>query len=157
MNPKVAEGSRPEQTMVRRALLLGAVAVPLSFGVGALFAGADGGWSAALGVVVVVANFAVHGLSLAWAAGISITLLQVVALVGFLVRMAVILGALVLLDRAAFFSPVIFGISVVLGTVALLGYEARLVARGVGARLEIPPDPAVAEAAEALRLREGAR
>lgn len=150
----MGETSKPEYTMVRRAVALGIVAAPVAFVVGALAGGAGGGWSALLGVVVVVANFAVHGLSLAWAAGVSITLLQVVAVVGFVVRMGVILGALVLLDRTDFFSPVIFGITAVAGTFSLLGYEARLVGRGLGGTLEIPPEPSAVAAAEALRARE---
>jgi hypothetical protein len=150
----MVETSKPEHTMVRRALVLGAVAAPVAFLVGTAAGGAAGGWSAVLGVVVVVANFVVHGLSLAWAAAVSVTLLQVVALVGFVVRMGVILGVLVLLDRTAFFSPLIFGITAVVGTFGLLGYEARLVARGLGASLQIPPEPSAAAAGEALRARE---
>jgi hypothetical protein len=150
----VVETSKPEHTMVLRALVLGAVAAPVAFVLGALAGGAGGAWSAVVGVVVVVANFAVHGLSLAWAAAVSVTLLQLVALVGFVVRMGVILGVLVLLDRTGFFSPLIFGITAVVGTFGLLGYEARLVARGLGASLQIPPEPSAAAAGEALRARE---
>jgi hypothetical protein len=150
----MVETSKPEHTMVRRALVLGAVAAPVSFVVGTVAGGAGGGWSAVLGVVVVTVNFAVHGLSLAWAAAVSVTLLQVVALVGFVVRMGVILGVLVLLNRTAFFSPLIFGITAVVGTIGLLWYEARLVARGLGASLQIPPEPSAAAAADALRARE---
>jgi hypothetical protein len=105
---------------------------------------------------VVVTNFAVHGLSLAWAAAVSIALLQVVAVTGLVARMGIILGVLVLLDRTAFFSPVVFGIAAVAATLGLLGYEARLVARGLGGSLRIPADPAAAAAAEALRAREEA-
>jgi ATP synthase protein I len=152
----VTETTTPEHVMVRRAVILGAVAVPLAFGAGALVDGADGGWSALLGVAVVVANFAVHGLSLAWAAGISIPMLQVVALAGFVGRMAVIVMALVLLDRTAFFSPAIFGVAAVGTIIALLSYEARLLSRGLGGNLQIPPEPAAAAAGEALRAREEA-
>jgi hypothetical protein len=105
---------------------------------------------------VVVANFAAHGLSLAWASRVSIPVLQGVALGGFVVRMGVIVVALVLLDRTAFFSPAIFGVVVVAGTLALLGYEARLVAGRLGGQLQIPPDPAAAAAGERLRAREEA-
>lgn len=150
----MVEAQKPEHTMVRRALVLGSAAAPVAFVLGAAAGGVAGGWSAVLGVVVVVANFAGHGMSLAWAAAVSVTLLQVVALVGFVVRMGVLLGVLVLLDRTAFFSPLIFGITAVIGTFGLLGYEARLVARGLGASLQIPPEPSAAAAADALRARE---
>jgi hypothetical protein len=148
--------SAPEHRMVRAALLIGAAAAPVAFVAGAATGGVGGGWSALLGVIVVVANFVAHGLSLAWAAGVSITLLQVVALAGFAVRMGIIVLLLVLLDRTAFFAPAIFGVTAVAGTIGLLGFEARLVARGLGGGLRIPPDPAAAAAAEALRVREEA-
>jgi hypothetical protein len=143
--------------MVRRAAVLGLGVAPVAFAAGALVGGSDGGWSALLGVVVIVANFAIHGLSLAWAAGISIPMLQMVALGGFVARMATIVGALVLLDRTAFFSPAIFGVAAVLTVFSLLGYEARLVSRGLGARLQVPPEPSAAAAAAALRASDEGR
>jgi hypothetical protein len=152
----LTETATPEHVMVRRAVVLGGVAAPVAFVAGALVDGADGGWSALLGVAVVVTNFAVHGLSLAWAAGISIPMLQVVALAGFVGRMAIIVLALVLLDRTVFFSPAIFGVAALVTIIALLGYEARLMSRGVGGNLQIRPEPAAAAAAEALRVREEA-
>jgi hypothetical protein len=143
--------------MVRRALAAGAVAAPVAYGAGVWIAGRDAGLSALLGVVVVTANFAAHGLSLAWAAGISVTAVQAAALGGFVVRMAVITGLVFALDRTAFFSPLVFALAVVAGTLALLVYEVRLVRSGLGQRLEIPPDPAAVRARDALRLKEGAR
>lgn len=143
--------------MVRRALAAGVLAAPAAFGAGAWIAGRDAGLSALLGVVVVTANFAAHGLSLAWAAGISVTAVQAVALGGFVVRMGVITGLVFALDRTAFFSPLVFAIAVVAGTLALLVYEVRLVQSGLGQRLEIPPDPAAVRARDVLRLKEGAR
>ncbi len=140
--------------MVRRALVVGAVALPVAVAAGVAAGGRDGGVSAGLGLAVVVLNFAAHGLSLAWAAGVSITAVQAVALGGFVARMGVILAVLFALDRTAFFSPVIFGITVVAATVALLVYEARLLLSGVGGQLDLPPDRAAAEAGRRLRLRE---
>ena len=151
-----ASDRRPEGVMVRRAVAAGALALPVAAAGGWAAGDADGALSAALGIAIVVANFAAHGLSLAWAAGVSIPVLQGVALGGFVVRMGVIVAAIVLLDRTAFFSPAIFGIAVVVGTLGLLGYEAKLVARGVGTALEVPPDPAARAAGERLRLREEA-
>ncbi len=142
--------------MVRRALALGLAALPVSAAGGFLAGGTDGALSAAFGILVVMANFAAHGLSLAWASRISIPVLQGVALGGFVVRMGVIVVALVLLDRTAFFSPPIFGVAVVVGTLALLGYEARLVAGRLGGQLQIPADPAAVAAGERLRAREEA-
>ena len=139
--------------MVRRGLLLGALLLPAAFLLGGL-ADRDAALSAGLGVVVAVLNFAAHGLSLAWAAGISVTAVQAVALGGFAVRMGVVVALLFLLNRAPFFSAAAFGVAVVASTVVLLVYEARLVMAGLGARLEIPPDPVAVAARERLRAHE---
>lgn len=152
-----AELRRPEHVMVGRALLGGALSLPLAYGVGYWAGGVDGGLSSTIAIAVVAANFAAHGLSLAWAAGISVPMVQTVALGGFVVRMGVILLVLFALDRTAFFSPMAFVITLVVGQVALLGYEAKLVLGGVGRDLQIPPEPAAAAAAERRRTRVGAR
>lgn len=117
--------------MVARALALGAAALPVVAGAGWWLGGPGAALSASLGVAIVVLNFAAHGMSLAWAAGVSPIALQVVALGGFLVRMGVIFGTLLALDRTDFFSPLAFGVSVAVGVLALLTYEARLVSRGL--------------------------
>ena len=143
--------------MVQRALAAGAVATPLAFLAGAGAGGLDVGVSASLGVVVVGLNFGAHGLSLAWAAGVSVPVVQATALGGFVVRMGVITGVLFALDRTAWFSVVAFGLAVVVSTISLLVYEARLLTAGLGAQLDLPPDPAARRAHEALRLRKEAR
>lgn len=147
---------RPELLMVRKALLAGLLALPVAALAGTAFRGADGAISAAIAVTVVIANFAAHGLSLAWAAGISLGTVHGVALGGFVVRMGVIVALLFLLDGASFFSTEVFGITAVIATLLLLGYEAQLVRGGVGTALQIPPEPAAAAGAERLRAREEA-
>jgi hypothetical protein len=150
----MAGTNRPEIEMVRRAIPLGVAAVPVAFAAGALLDGVDAGVSAAIGVVVVLANFAAHGWSLAWASTISIALVQGVALAGFVVRLGVIVALMFLLNATDWFSPLAFGLAVVPGTLLLLVYETRLALRGLGARLQIPADDAAAHAAERLAARE---
>src|SRR5688500_17391530 len=102
---------RPEREMVRRALLPGAAAIVLA-GAGGYAAGGSGvAASAAIGIAIVVANFAAHGMSLAWASTVSVTAVQVVALGGFAVRMGVIVGLLFLLDSLSWFSALAFGLA----------------------------------------------
>lgn len=140
--------------MVRKALLLGAPATMLAFGAGLLAGGIGTAWSAGLGVAVVVLNFAAHGRSLAWAADVSITMVQVVALVGFVARMGIIVGLLFALDATAWFSPLVFALAAVSSTIALLTFEAGLVKAGLGAELQIPADPAAVAANRALKIKE---
>lgn len=140
--------------MVRRALIPGVLAVPVAYGLGLLLGDAHAALSAAIGVVVVVANFAAHGLSLAWAAGVSITAVHAVALVGVVVRLGAVVGLMFVLNAFAWFSPLAFGLAVVPGTLALLAYEAKLALGGLGAGLQIPADPAAVRAGERLAARE---
>jgi ATP synthase protein I len=144
--------------MARRAVLPGAVAAGLAFLVAFLVGGGDAGWSAGIGIAVVLANFTAHAYSLAWASTVSITAVQVVALAGFAVRLGVIVGLLFLLNTMSWFSPLAFGLTVVPATLALLVYEAHLVVnRRLGTDLDLPPDSAAARAHERLAAKEGSR
>ena len=149
---------RPERELVRRAIVPGAIAVPVAAGLAWLLAGSGdrpgAAASAAIGILVVLANFAAHGLSLAWASTISIPTVQVVALVGFVLRLAVVVGVLFALTTLEWFSPLAFGLAAVPGTLLLLAFEARSVLRGVGTQLQIPADPAAQRAAAATAARE---
>lgn len=145
---------RPEREMVRRALVPGLVAVPVAFGLGLVFGDAGAAWSAVIGVLVVLANFVAHGLSLAWASSISIGAVHAVSLGGVIVRLGVIVGLMFALNTMTWFSPIAFGLAVVPGTLALLAYEAKLVAGGLGGVLQIPADAAAAAAAEQRAARE---
>lgn len=146
--------TRPEREMVRRALAPAAIAVPVAFGLGTAAGDSSTGVSAALGVVVVFLNFAGHGLSLAWAAGISLGAVHAVALGGVVLRLGVIVAVMFALDATSWFSPLAFGLAVVPGTLLLLVYETRLALRGLGGELQIPADDPAVRAAERLSARQ---
>jgi ATP synthase protein I len=116
----------PERELVRRALPFIPIAVIVAFGLGAL-KDQDAGWSAAIGVTVVAANFVASALSMAWAAQISPTIIFAVALGGFFIRMVVLVVVLVALNTLAWFSPTAFALSVVPATILLLVFEARAI------------------------------
>lgn len=145
---------RPEIEMVRRALVPAALTFVVATTLAWVIAGPNAGVSAALAVVIVSANFAAHGWSLAWASKISIPAVQAVALGGLVVRMAVIVGLLFVLRVFDWFSPTAFVLTVAPATMLLLAYEARLAIRGVGAVLQIPADPAAIRAAAILAVQE---
>jgi hypothetical protein len=140
--------------MVRRALVPSLIALPVVYVAGLALSGPGAGASAAIGVLVVLANFAAHGISLAWASTVSIPAVHAVALIGPVVRIGVIVGLMFVLNTLAWFSPLAFGLAVVPGTLLLLVYEARLTMRGLGGSLQIPADPTAVRAAEALAARE---
>jgi hypothetical protein len=128
----------PEREMVRRALPFAPPAVLLALVGGAAIAGWNVGWSAAIGVAVVVLNFVANGLSLARAARISLMALYAVAMVGFVVRLGAIVAIMAILNRVEFFSPLAFGLAVVPATILLLVFEMRLLAGGLGTELRLP-------------------
>lgn len=117
--------TEPERELIRRVLPFALPAIAVAYAAGAL-ASAGAARSAAIGVAVVVVNFAAHGLSLAWAAKISPTMLVGVGLGGFAVRLGTFIVALLLLERISWFSPVAFAAALVPSTVALLVFEAKV-------------------------------
>ena len=130
------------------------IALPAAYLAGLALSGPGAAASAAIGVAVVFLNFAAHGLSLAWASTVSISVVHAVALVGPVVRIAVIVVLMFALNTLEWFSPLAFGLAAVPGTLLLLAYEARLAIRGLGGMLQIPADPAAVRAAETLAARE---
>jgi hypothetical protein len=116
----------PERLLVRRVLPFTPLAVLAAAAIGWAVGGSDAAWSAAIGIVVVTGNFVAFALSVAWAARISVTMLALVALGGYVVRLAVFTVILVLLNTLAWFSPVAFVCALVPATTALLVYEAKV-------------------------------
>jgi hypothetical protein len=116
----------PERELVRRVLPFAPVALLAAFAIGWLIDGSGAAWSAAIAIVVVAVNFVAFALSIAWAARVSPTMLAVVALGGYLVRLIVFTLVLVGLNTLAWFSPLAFTLALMPATIALLVYEARL-------------------------------
>lgn len=112
--------------MIRRALPFALPSAALAFGAAVLFSDLDAGWSAAIGVGIVFANFTVHGWSLAWAARMSPVVLYAVALGGFIVRLGVVVAIIVGLQHLQWFSIGWFLAALVPTTLALLALEMKL-------------------------------
>lgn len=110
---------------VARAVYIGPVLV-LLFG---LLDGWDGAWSAALGVVVVVANFLLAGVILSISLRISLQAYHAAALIGFLLRLGLFVGAVYLIATLVEVDRMAFGISAVVSYLALLAWEAVSITR----------------------------
>lgn len=131
--------AEPELELVRKATPFGLPAAILAFGIGSVAGGWGAAWSATLGVVVVTLNFAASGVSMARAATSSLMALAATGMVGWMVRLTIIVGLLFFLQSFSWFSPLAFGLAVVPATVLLIGYEMKLIAGGVGRQLVLPP------------------
>lgn len=119
-------GPEPEREIVRRSAPLGLPALGVALGAGYLLGDWGTAWSAAIGVSIVILNLVAHGLSLAWAARISPTMIFAVGMGGFVLRLATIAITLVLLNQLSWFSPLAFALAVVPATLLLLVYEAKV-------------------------------
>lgn len=118
--------AEPERELVRRALPFVPVAVLAAFVVGAATVDLDAGYSAAIAIAVVGANFVANGLSLAWAAGISPIAIYAVGLGGFVARLVIFALALLALTAADWFSARAFIAAFVPATLVLLAFEMKV-------------------------------
>ncbi|HUF59349.1 MAG TPA: hypothetical protein VMR89_07715 [Actinomycetota bacterium] len=130
----------PEHELVRRLLPYSLPAFVVAAVAGALLGAAGAAWSAGIGVAAVTANFLGYAYSVAWAARIAPTVLMVVGLGGFVVRLAALTIALLLLDQLAWFSPVAFAAAFVPTTIVLLVFEMKLLAGRMQADLWYFPE-----------------
>jgi hypothetical protein len=134
--------TEPERAIVRRVLPFGPPAAIAAFLIGGLAVDWGTGWSAAIGVGVVVTNAVANAVLLSRAVRISLTAYSAAVMGGFIVRLAVIVAIMFALNRLSWFSPLAFGLAVVPATILLLTYEMKLVASGLGQELQIPAPPA---------------
>jgi ATP synthase protein I len=125
----------PERALIRRVSPFAVPAAIVAYAGGALLGGASAGWSSAIAVALVYLNFLANALSIAWAASVSPTLVSIVALGGYVVRLIVYTIALVLLNQLSWFSPVAFALTLVPTVVALLVYEAKALSGRMQAEL----------------------
>jgi len=110
--------------LARRALII-APAVVLVAG---LVRGVDGAASAALGVALAIVNFLATAAGLSWASRRSSTTLAAVAMGGFVVRMGVLLGAMLLADALfGWVDVIVLGITLFGAHLGLLFWELRSV------------------------------
>ncbi len=119
---------------VARGIYVGPVLI-LVFG---LLRGWDGAWSAALGVLVVIANFLLAGAILSISARISLQAYHAAALIGFFLRLGLFVGAVYLIATLVEVDRIAFGISAVVAYFALLTWEAVSISRGREKELSWP-------------------
>jgi hypothetical protein len=98
--------------------------------------GASGAGAAAVGVAVVAANFLLAGWLLSKSARISLTLYHAAALLGFFVRLGLIMLVMFLIAQATGIDRLAMGISAVVSYLTLLSWEAVAVAKGAEKELE---------------------
>lgn len=120
------DGPAPEadvaRDLARRAVPV--VPVALLFG---LAWGLDGALSAGFGLALVVLNFLLAAALISQAAKVSLALLMVATLGGYLVRLALVFGAVLLVKDASWMELWPMGLTLVIAHLGLLWWETRYV------------------------------
>jgi hypothetical protein len=120
---------RPMRLILVRGLIAGAAALALAIGVGYLVAGVPGLWGGLLGVGIAVTFFTATVLVALVTARFNPSLLGMVVMLSWLVKMGVLVVILVFLRSADFYSRPVFFISLLVCTFGYLGMEAWIVNR----------------------------
>lgn len=120
-------GPAPEQEVVRDLVRRGVIVLPVVMLIGFIGWGTSGVASVSYATLLVLANFVVAAALLGWAARISLGLLMGVALFGFVIRLAAISAAVLLVKDQSWVEPVPLGLTLVVTHLGLLLWETRFV------------------------------
>ena len=118
-------GPDPERQIAFDMLRRGLPVLPVLVVAGAIGWGVDGALSALFGVALVLANFVLSAVMLAWAAKRGPAMLMGTALGGFVLRMALLVVAVALVRDQSWLEVVPLGITVLVTHVGLLAWESR--------------------------------
>ena len=110
--------------MVKRGL----VVAPLLVGVCALIWGADGAWSSAFAIGLVLVNFLLSAALISFTAKISLGLMMGATLFGYLIRLGLIMLAVLLVKDAGWISLPALGATIIVTHLGLLLWELKYVA-----------------------------
>ena len=120
-DPGPAVEAQVAADMARRMLPVLPVLVILA----GLIRGADGAFSAAFAVVLVLSNLALSAALLGWAARISLALLMAAALGGFILRLVLLTAVVYAVKDHGWIDIVALGITLAVTHVGLLIWETR--------------------------------
>ena len=105
----------------------GLLVAPVIVLVAAVARGGAGATSAAFAVAVVLANLALSGAALSWAARTSLSLLMIVSLGGFLVRMGILVGVIAAVRHQSWVDLPTLAVTLFVTQIGLLLWETRYV------------------------------
>jgi hypothetical protein len=120
-------GPAPEAAIGRDIIKRGMYIAPVIIGASAIFWGANGAWSGAYGLAIVLGNFAVAAWMISYTAKISYALMMGATLFGYIFRLAVIAAAVFLVRNASWVELVPLCMTIVIVHVGLLFWEMRYV------------------------------
>ena len=114
---------------------------PVLIAIGAVIWGADGAWSSAFAIAIVLTNFALAAALIAGAAKISVGLMMGATLFGYLIRLGLIFLAVWFVKDAGWISFPALGSAIIVTHLGLLFWEMKYVALSLsqpGLKTDIP-------------------
>jgi hypothetical protein len=120
-------GPSPVAQVARDIVRRGVWVTPVMMLIGAAIWGTEGFFSVGYAVVLILANFAIAAGIIATTSRISLSLMMAGVLFGFLIRLAVIFGAVFLVRDAEWMNLVALGVAIVVTHLGLLVWELRFV------------------------------
>lgn len=125
--PAVGLERAPETEIAMDLVRRGLPVAPLLIAVGAVAAGVDGALSAAFAIFLVLGNFVLSASLTAGAARISLGMVMGAVLFGYLVRLAIITGAVLAVKDMGWVHLPVLGITLIATHLGLLFWETRYV------------------------------
>lgn len=122
------EGPAPEVKVSADLVRRGVIVAPVLIAVCAVIWGADGAWSSAYAVGIVLANFLLAGAIIAVTARISLAVMMGGILFGYLLRLGLIFVAVFSVRDAGWISLPALGTTIIVTHLGLLVWELRYVA-----------------------------
>jgi len=147
-------GEAPEVSISRDLVKKGLWIAPVVVGLGAIFGGADGAWSAAFSLGLILVNFAAAAGLIAVTARISLALMMGAILFGYIMRLGFITVAVLLVKDYSWISIPVLGITIIATHLGLLFWEMKYVAASL-AFPGLKPDVAEWRASAPPRNTEG--
>ena len=133
------DGPATEVHVSRDMIKRGLIVAPVLIAVCAVIWGGDGAWSAAYGIALVLANFALAAAIIATTARISLGLLMAATLFGYLIRLGLIFLAVCLVKDASWISLPALGATIIVTHLGLLFWEMKYVAISLAHPVSSPP------------------
>ncbi len=122
------DGPSTEVAISKDMIKKGLIVAPVMIAVCGVIWKADGAWSSAYGIAIVLANFAIAAAIIAAAARISLGLLMGATLFGYLIRLGLIFLAVWLVKDAGWISLPALGATIIITHLGLLFWEMKYVA-----------------------------
>jgi hypothetical protein len=121
------EGPSPAVQVARDIVKRGAYIAPIAVAIGAAFWGTAGAASVAYGLAIVAVNFILAAVSISYGARISAAMMGAAAMFGFLIRLALIFLAVMLVKDAGWVELVPLGLTLIVTHLGLLFWEMKYV------------------------------